>query len=57
MDSLPTGSPQSLLIVASLAFSPVIALSLADAVEWLIRRVRGKVGVTTVGQGTSGVLQ
>ena len=57
MDSLSTGSTQSLLIVTALAFSPVIALSLADVVGWIIRRVRGKVGVTTVGQGTSGLLQ
>jgi len=57
MDSLSTGSTQSLLIVMAVAFSPVFALFLADAVGRLIRRVRGKGGVTTIGQDTSGVLQ
>jgi len=57
MDSLSTGSTQSLLIVMAVAFSPVFALFLADAVGRLIRRVRGNGGVTTIGQDTSGVLQ
>jgi hypothetical protein len=57
MDSLPTGSTQSLLIVVAFAFSPVIVLSLADAIGWLIRQARGKGGVTTLGQDTSGVCQ
>jgi hypothetical protein len=35
MDSLPTGSTQSWLIVAAVAFSPVIILFLADAIGWL----------------------
>jgi hypothetical protein len=35
MDSLPTGSTQSWLIVAAVAFSPVIVLCLADAIGWL----------------------
>jgi len=38
MDSLPTGSTQSWLIVAAVAFSPVIVLFLADAIGWLIRQ-------------------
>jgi hypothetical protein len=46
MDSLPTGSTQSWLIVAAVAFSPVIVLRLADAIGWLIRQARGKEGVT-----------
>jgi hypothetical protein len=57
MDSLQMGSTQSLLIVVAVAFSPVIVLFLADAVGWLIRRARGKGGVTTVGQDASGVRQ
>jgi hypothetical protein len=57
MDSLPTGSTQSWLIVAAVAFSPVIVLFLADAIGWLIRQARGKGGVTTVGQDASGVRQ
>ena len=57
MDSLPTGSTQSWLIVAAVAFSPVIVLCLADAIGWLIRQARGKGGVTVVGQDASGVRQ
>ena len=37
MDSLPTGSTQSWVIVAAVAFSPVIILLLADAIGWLFR--------------------
>jgi hypothetical protein len=55
MDSLSTGSTQSLLIVAAVAFSPVIVLCLADAIGWLIRQARGKGAVTTVSQDASGV--
>ena len=57
MDSLPTGSTQSWLIVAAVAFSPVIFLFLADAIGWLIRQAKGKGGVTTVGQDASGIRQ
>ena len=57
MDSLPTGSTQSWLIVAAVAFSPVIVLFLAEAIGWLIRQARGKGGVTTVGQDAIGVRQ
>jgi len=57
MDSLPTGSTQSWLIVAAVAFSPVIVLFLADAIGWLVRQARGKGGVTTAGQDASGVRQ
>jgi hypothetical protein len=46
MDSLPTGLTQSWLIVAAVAFSPVIVLFLADAIGWLICQARGKGGVT-----------
>jgi hypothetical protein len=56
MDSLPTGSTQSWLIVVAVAFSPVIVLSFADAVRWLIRQARGKGGATTVSQDASRVL-
>jgi len=42
MDSLPTGSTQSWLIVAAIAFSPVIVLVLADPIGWLFRQARGK---------------
>jgi hypothetical protein len=54
MDSLPTGSTQSWLIVVAVAFSPAIVLFLADAIGWLIRQARG---VTTVSQDASGVRQ
>ena len=57
MDSLPTGSTQSWLIVTAIAFSPVIVLVLADPVGWLFRQTRGKGGVTTVGQDASGMRQ
>ena len=57
MDSLPTGSTQSWLIVAAIAFSPVIVLVLADPIGWLFRQARGKGGVTTVGQDASGMRQ
>jgi len=57
MDSLPTGSTQSWLIVTAVAFSPVIVLSLIDAVGWLIRQARGSGRETPVGQDASGVLQ
>jgi hypothetical protein len=57
MDSLPTGSTQSWLIVAAVAFSPVIVLFFADAIGWLIRQARGRGGVTAAGQDASGVLQ
>ena len=57
MDSLPTGSTQSWLIVATVAFSPAIALFLADAIGWLIRQARGKGGVTALGQTASRVRQ
>jgi hypothetical protein len=42
MDSLPTGSTQSWLIVAAIAFSPVIVLVLADPIGWLFRQARGQ---------------
>ena len=57
MDSLSTGSTQSLLIVVAVALSPAIVLFLADAIGWLIRQARGKGGVTTLGQNESGVRQ
>jgi hypothetical protein len=57
MDSLQMRSTQSLLIVVAVAFSPVIVLFLFDAIGWLIRQVRGRAGVTAVGQKASGVLQ
>jgi len=39
MDSIPTGSTQSWIIVAAVAASPVILLFLADAIEWVRRRI------------------
>jgi hypothetical protein len=57
MDSLPTGSTQSLLIVVAVAFSPAIVLFLADAIGWLIRLARGTGEITTSGQDASGVRQ
>jgi hypothetical protein len=42
MNSLPTGSMQSWLIVAAVAFSPAIVLFLADAIGWLLRQAKGK---------------
>jgi hypothetical protein len=57
MDSLPTGSSQSWLIVAAVAFSPVIILFLADAVGWLFSHGRGREEVSTVGKDLTGFLQ
>ena len=37
MDSLPTGSMQSWLIVASASVSPIVLLFLADAIGRLFR--------------------
>jgi hypothetical protein len=42
MDSLPTGSMQSWLIVASASVSPIILLFLADAVGRLFRHGKGR---------------
>ena len=44
MDSLPTGSTQSWLIMAAVAFSPAIVLFLVDAIGWLFhfRQAREK---------------
>ena len=57
MESLPTGSTQSWLIVAAVAFSPVIVLFLADAIGWLIRQAGRKGAVLTASQDASGVRQ
>jgi hypothetical protein len=57
MDSLPTGSTQSWLIVAAFALSPVIILFLADAVGWLFSHGRGREEVSTVGKDPTGFLQ
>ena len=38
MDSLPTGSIQSWLIVAAVSLSPTMALFIADAIGWVRRR-------------------
>jgi hypothetical protein len=54
MDSLPTGSTQSWLIVAAVAFSPVIVLFLADAIGWLIRQPGGR-GSNAAGRDASGI--
>jgi hypothetical protein len=56
MDSLPTGSTQSWLIVAAVAFSPVIVLFLADAIGWLIRQSGGR-GSNDAGKDASGIAQ
>ena len=56
MDSLPTGSTQSWLIVAAVAFSPVIVLFLADAIGWLIRQSGGR-GSNAAGKDASGIAQ
>jgi hypothetical protein len=42
MDSLQTGSTQSLLIVVAVAFSPAIVLSLVNVVGWFVRQQGGK---------------
>ena len=54
MDSLPTGSTQSWLIVAAVAFSPVIVLFLADAIGRLFRPSGGR-GSNTAGKDASGI--
>ena len=42
MDSFPTGSTQSWLIMTAVVFSPAIVLFLADAIGRLFCRGRGK---------------
>ncbi len=42
MDSLPTGSMQSWVIVASASVSPMIILFLADAIGRLFRHGKGR---------------
>ena len=42
MDSLPTGSMQSWLIVASASVSPIVLLFLADAIGRLFRHGKGR---------------
>jgi hypothetical protein len=57
MDSLPTGSTQSWLIVATAAFSPVIILLLADCIGWVLRQAKGKGDRNGCGKGGSGIAQ
>jgi hypothetical protein len=40
MDSLPTGSMQSWLIVGTVALSPMIILVLADTIDRIFRRAK-----------------
>jgi hypothetical protein len=40
MDSLPTGSMQSWLIVATIALSPIIILVLADTIGRIFRQAK-----------------
>jgi hypothetical protein len=42
MDSLPTGSMQSWLIVASASVTPIVLLFLADAIGRLFRHGKGR---------------
>jgi hypothetical protein len=56
MDSLPTGSTQSWLIVA-VALSPTIVLFLADTIGRVLRQAKGKEGVNSPGEGRSGIAQ
>jgi hypothetical protein len=57
MDSLPTGSTQSWLIVATVALSPTIVLFLADTIGRVLRQAKGKEGVNSPGEGGSGIAQ
>ena len=57
MDSLPTGSTQSWLIVAIAALSPVIILFLADCIGRVLRRAKAEGEWNSSGQGGSGVAQ
>ena len=40
MNSLPTGSMQSWLILATIALSPIIILVLADTISRIFRQVK-----------------
>jgi hypothetical protein len=42
MNSIPTGSMHSLLIVVILAISPTIILFLADVIGRVLRQAKGK---------------
>lgn len=57
MDSLPTGSMRSWLIVATVALSPIIVLFLADIIGRVILQAMGKAGVNSPDEGGSGVVK
>jgi hypothetical protein len=57
MDSLPTGSMQSWLIVAAAALSPIITVFLADTIDRVLIRAREKGGLNSPGKGRSGIGQ
>ena len=57
MDSLPTGSRQSWLIVAAVALSPIIILFLADTSTGSSVRQGGKRGVDSPGTAGDGIAQ
>ena len=42
MNSLPTGSMQSWLVVATVALSPITILFLADIIGRVLRHAKGK---------------
>jgi hypothetical protein len=54
MDSLPTGSTQSWLIVAAVGLSPFLMLFLADAIGRVLRLAEGQKGVSGRGQDEGG---
>jgi hypothetical protein len=57
MNSLPTGSMQSWLIVATVALSPMIILFLVDFIGWVLRQAKGKGGVNSSSEGGSGIAE
>jgi hypothetical protein len=56
MDSLPTGSVRSWLIVATVALSPIIILFLADIIGRVLRKQR-EMGSEPPSNGGTGITQ
>jgi hypothetical protein len=56
MDSLPTGSMQSWLIVATVALTPIIILFLADTIGRILRQAKEKGGVNSLTKAEAGSL-
>jgi hypothetical protein len=54
MDSLPTGSTQSWVVVATVGLSPFLMLFLADAIGRVLRLAKGQRGANGRGQDEGG---